>query len=307
MLKYLSAILIILIVLSACKKQKDHPVPEKQNLIFTGYPISGDEKSTLEDCNNPKADYAVIIIDGLIYRPAVFYLGGIPYTGAIKYIPGTYLVSQFLLMNDAGTPGDLEDDFIVQAIPQSGSNYAQYVSSPVSFEIQVAEYEKTEIAVDVICFNESDYEKFGFDWFLMNEITVRSQTISGNICVENMDDYVGSLYEGQSSGLNNQMPAIFTIDVYRNGAYLLSYNNESSLGEDPLEIEYPDHDHASDQFDFKLSVLVKSGSGFSYELIETWSFDNDNKLDTGDNEIVDFVLGDCLPGDYQFPAYTFPR
>lgn len=209
-------------------------------------------------------------------------------------------------MNDSGTPGVLDDDIIVEAVPEVGSEYARFVTNPVSFEITVAEYGKTEISVEVICFDENEFDSFGFDWFTMTEIIVRTQKIYGPLCVENPDDYEGSPYEGQSNGLQNQMPAIFRIDVYRNGAFLLSYNNEDWLGEtDPLDVIYADLDNASDHFDFELYVLVKSCGGFYYKQLETWSFDDESKLVTGDNEVVDFVVGDCTTGDYQIPEYLY--
>ncbi|HDO27431.1 MAG TPA: hypothetical protein ENH02_04870 [Bacteroidetes bacterium] len=306
MLKKVLIIFIAVIAFTGCKKQNNQ-VLVKQSLVFVGQGISADHtKAVNTDCDNPGADYAVVVIDGISYRPYVFYIGGTPFTEVIKLFPGSYHVDEFLLMNDSGTPGFLDDDIIVEAVPEVGSEYARFVTSPVSFEITVAEYGKTEIPVEVICFDENEFDSFGFDWFTMTEITVRSQNISGSLCVENPDDYGGSLYEGQSNGLQNQMPAIFRIDVYRNGAFLLSYNNEDWLGEtDPLDLKYPDLDNASDHFDFELYVLVKSCGGFYYKQLETWSFDDDSKLVTGDDEVVDFVVGDCTTGDYQIPEYLY--
>ena len=304
MLKKILIIIFAVIAFTGCKKQNNQ-VLVKQSVVFVGQGISPDHTKTVNtDCDNPGANYAVVVIDGISYRPNVFYINGTPFTEAIKLVPGPYQVDEFLLMNDAGTPGYLDDDIIVEAVPEVGSDYARFVTSPVSFEINVSDYGKTQIPVEVICFDETEFGSFGFDWFTMTEITVRSQMIYGSLCVENPDDYQGSLYEGQSGGLQNQMPAIFKVDVYRNGAFLLSYNNEDWLGEvDPLEVKYPDLDNASDHFKFKLYVLVKSCDGFYYKHFKTWSFNDEDKLNTGDDEVVDFVVGDCTSGDYQFPEY----
>ncbi|RLD50758.1 MAG: hypothetical protein DRJ05_19235, partial [Bacteroidetes bacterium] len=145
---------------------------------------------------------------------------------------------------------------------------------------------------------EKDYESFGFNWFAMTEITVKEQVFFGDICVDDLTGYENSMYNGQANGIQLDMPAIFKIDVYRNGAFVISYSNEVWLGEgEPLKVRYPDHDNAADVFDFELSILVKEESDFVFKHYYTWTLNDDEMINAGDDGVVDFVLGDCIYGD----------
>lgn len=155
---------VLLFVLAGCNKSHDTIVMEKQSVFFVGNrPDADDLKSVEQECDQPIANYAVIVIDGIVYNPSVFYIGGIPFTEALRFLPGNFSVDDFLLMNDAGTPDDTSDDIIVKAVPKAGSAYADFVSNPVSFSINVAQYEKTEVSLEVICYDESQRELFGFE------------------------------------------------------------------------------------------------------------------------------------------------
>ena len=199
-----------------------------------------------------------------------------------------------MLYNDNSTPENLDDDFIVKAAPMAGSEYSDFVETPLTFNFTVEEFAKAEVPVEVICFDEADYESFGFNWFAMTEITVREQVFFGDICVTDLAAYEGSAYEGQVNGLQLDMPAIFKVDVYKNDAFIKSYSNEGWLGEgSPLEVQYPDHDNASDEFEFKLYILVEDAGEFVYTYFHSWFFADDEMIEAGDDGVVDFVLGTC--------------
>ena len=307
-MKKLIQLIVILVIVSGCKKNGETPISGKQDVIFRGVSIDSNVKSS--DCDNPTADYANIVVNNVIYRPAVVYLKGIPYTQAIKLSPDTYSLEEFLLMNDAGTPGYLEDDLIVKAIPTEDAPFAQFIENPVPIDFVVTEFEKAEVPIEVMCFNDNDFEEFGFNWFLMNEITVRNQFFYGEFYVPDPDDYTGSLYENLDNGLQNNMPAIFRIDVYRNDAFIISYTNEDQLPDKmKVKVSYPDRDNSADHFTFKLYCLVKSCGGFEYRYIDEWTFNNNEKLEKGTNNAVDFSIDNRNNNDmdYEFPAYeTLP-
>lgn len=282
-------------IFASCQKTDENSAPVEQEVVFSGIDVSGTgQKSTAEDCTNPTADYAHVVIDGVTYTPAVFYLDGIAYTQAIKLVPGSYNIAEFLLKNDNGTPANTTDDFIVKAAPQAGAEFAEFVSAPLSFGFAVEAFKKAEINVEVLCFDEAEYSSFGFNWFAMTEITVREQVLFGDFCVKHPADYEGSLYENQANGVQLDMPAIFRIDVYKNGTMIESYDNEAWYGEGaPLKVQYPDHDNLNDDFEFELHILVKQGSAFVYKHFHTWAFSNDEMIDAGTDGVVDFVLGNC--------------
>jgi hypothetical protein len=296
MKKFLVLFLAAATLLTACKKEDELSEEYLKDVVFTGVDPVG-HKSSTADCNNPEATYAKVIIDGEIYTPAVFYNAGNPYTQAIKMAPGIYSLDEFVLMNDNGTPNDKTDDLIVSATPKKGSDYADFVDNPLAFDIEVGEYTTNEVDVEVICFNDSDFDKFGYNWFDLTEITVREQFIFGTICV-NPEDYKSSIYEGQNSGLQMNMPAIFKVDVYKNGEMFKTYSNESWLGEgQALTVEYPDHNTQADEFEFRLHILVADGSAFNYQHFHTWTFNDDEKIDAGQDGVVDFVVGNCVLGE----------
>ncbi len=253
-----------------------------------------------------KASYAEIVMNGTTYTPAVYYLNGVAYTQAIKLVPGNYTITQFMLMNDNGTPDDTTDDIIVSAAPEAGSPYAAFVNHPLDYNITVTAFHKNQVNIEVLHFTPQEYTAFGFDWFSMTQTTVREQVFFGDISVKHPSDYAGSLYAQQSNGLQVDMPAIFKIKVYRNGVFLISYNNEANLGEgDVLHVAYPDVANTTDHFRFDLYIYVKIGDTFGYKKFYSWTFDDDQKIPAGSDGVVDFVLGNSNASqpDLLLPPY----
>jgi hypothetical protein len=110
-----------------------------------------------------------------------------------------------------------------------------------------------------------------------------------------LDDYANSLYSNQSTGIQLDMPAIMKIEVWRNGVYFEEFTNEEWFGEGtPLRVRYADVLHHEDIFELKLFVLVKQGAEFNYVHFYTWNFKDEERIVSGDDGIVDFVLGNCV-------------
>jgi hypothetical protein len=301
-MKKIVYISLLVFAFFSCIKDDEVPpvVPDNYQVVFAGITTEiGFVKSTkVVDCDKPDAVYAQIKIDEVIYRPLVFYVDGMPYTQSIKLEPGTHSVKEFMMMNDNNTPEILDDDIIVSATPLKGSSYAVFVDRALDFTFEVNAFAKTEVKIQVLCFEDADYQLFGFDWFALTEITVREQIFFGDICIENTADYEGSWYENQTNGLQVDMPAIFRIDVYKNAGYIISYDNASWLGEgQPLHVLYPDNNNANDKFEFNLYIYVRDENVFAYKYYYTWTFYNGELIESGDDGVVDFVLGECV-ADY---------
>ncbi len=286
----------------SCNKTPD--TPEFQEVVFQASTESTGLKAS---CDNPSADFALIQIDETTYQVDVFYLDGQIYTNTLKLSPGNHVLKMFVLVNDGGSPDNPDGDIIVQAAPLSGNTYAHFVSSPLPFSFTVDAFIKSEIPVELLCYEASEYDNFGFAWFSVNEITVREFCFFGDFCTADYQQYTGSLYEYQRNGLQHDMPAIFSIDVYRNDQYLLSYSNEEWFGEGrPLCVQYPDYSNFTDHFKFVLKILVQEGSDFVYKEFYTWETTDAEALpNMGSDNIMDFVLGDCVPdADLVLPPYT---
>jgi len=312
--KTLILLLLILAIFSCQKKENEKATPE--DVVFTALlmdPGAG-LKSTNDTirCQDLDPVYAMVKIgttpeNAKFYSPAVFRLDGKLYTQAIKLEPGTHWVYEFLIMDDMGTPTDTDDDEIYMATPEIDGDFAQYTNPDVPFSITVTAFAKTEVEVQVLCFEPKSYTSFGFEWFAITEIVIREQCFFGDLCVDDPLAWAGSHYELQSTGLAIDMPALFKIHAYRNGNELpfSPFTNDLEFYDDdptkpwygvgyPLCVTYPDNLNAEGElFTFELWILVKNENGFNYELYHTWTFEDNEEIEHGGDGIVDFVVGDC--------------
>ena len=296
-----------------CKKNETPTTNSTQDVVFASseMPIGG-LKSTRDMDENLTVHYASVTIDGSIYTPEVFYLNNVAYTQAIKLDVGNHTLDQFLLMNNNDTPDDTSDDVIVKATPIAGSEFASFVSTPLASSFNVEAFKKAEVQIEVLNFESTTYDSFGFTWFQPVDVTVREQIFFGDICVKHPDDYAGSLYESQENGLQIDMPAIFKIEVYKNGVLADTYNNEYDENGDPwygegapMHVKYSDNDSENDQFEFKLYILVADGNTFNYKYFHSWTFEDDDMIANGGDNVVDFALGTChaLEADLSLAPY----
>ena len=282
----------ILIVLSSCNKDGLLTGGDMslQEVSFSTRVLSGGQKSIYDVSG---IDYALVQIDTVIYRPDVYTIDGNIYTQSIKLPPGSYILSKFLMMNDNNTPDDFSDDIIILATPMEGSDFALFVSEPAGFSFDVDHLKKADIGIEVVYFNPSDYDKFGFDYDVLPATTVREQLFEGLVMPQNFNDYTGSWYQNQSSGLQNEMPAIFRINLFRNGTFVRSFSNEDIFGEEVVAVTYPDGDNTQDDFRFDLEVYLKNGDSFDYKYLKSWEFSNDEMIPAEPDGIVHFIITEC--------------
>lgn len=291
-----TGILLIAIVTAfmySCQKENTDPLNDEQGVSFTM-----NTKSTLKstDCFSKPADYASVVINDKNYKLDVFYIDGQPYTKTLKLPVGDYTLSEFILMDDNNTPDDESDDAIVAATPHGGSEFAAYVDQPLDIQFTVRAFKKTELSISVLCYEESSYSSFGFVFYQIGQVVIREQFFFGDICLKSIKDYVGSPYENQENGLMLDMPAIAKIEVWRNGVKMGEYSNEAWFGEgQPLRVRYGDVLGKPDQFELKLFIMVRKGPGFDFNYFHSWIFIDDERIPAGEDGVVDFVLGNCVP------------
>jgi hypothetical protein len=300
-------LMLIAVALFSCQKEKTDPVTT-QDVTFQAIKIDPGAglKNTADwdwKCN-PALQPVYAEIDIYLgaafvgtFRPAVFYLDDILYTQAIKLAPGTYTVSKFLVMDDMGTPADLTDDEIYMATPDENADFSQYTNPDIRFDFVVEEFIKAEIPVQVLCFIPAEYTGFGFDWFVITEIIIREQCFFGDLCVKHIEDYEDSHYELQSTGLQIDMPAIMRIDVYKGDppVFVESFTNDAppyGVGE-ALCVQYADVQGVTDVFTFELWIMVKQGPNFPFVFFKTLTFNDIWNIEDGDDNVYDFVLGNC--------------
>lgn len=250
------------------------------------------------------------IIDGNVVKetltPEVFLVGGKMYTKSIKLEPNTYKVLEFLLKD--------ENDQIIMAVPADDSDYAVYVPRTVPFEFVVTEFEKLQEDVGVLCYEEESYLDFGFNWFYIDRIVVRNFCFFGDICVKDASAFANSIYADQvgfpESGTGYfDASAIIKMDVKSNGSHVPGspFKNYETLGEgSPLCVKFPNHLDHNQIFTFEMSIWLPVGDGFEYVKSYTFTALNDGPLldedgnellDIDNDDIFDFVLGECNYSD----------
>jgi len=296
----LALTLLIVLAIAGCHKyETGEQETNSQGISFSIAPGSnlGNLKSTdTINCFSEQADYAIVQIDDSSYKVDVFYIGDMPFTTTLKLSTGTHTLKEFTMWSDNNTPASLADDELLAAAPHSGSNFSAYVVTPLNIPFLIEPFAKVEFPIEVVCFEEDNYDDFGFQYFQINGVLLHEESFFGDLCAKNPDDYIGSLYEQQSTGLQYDMPAIFKIEVWRNGTIQQTFSNETWHGEgEPLTVRYGDYVLQTDAFEFKLYILVRKGSWFDYVYFYSWFTTDDQKLPQGSDGVVEFALGNCVP------------
>ena len=285
-------------ILSSCTQ--DLPDADANAPREVSFNTSGNGLLKSEGDCSLDADYAVIQIGGVVYNAATFVVNDVLYTQAIKLAPGQYTLEMFTLWNDNDTPGDESDDIMVSAAPHEGAPFADMVINPLDLVFDVQAFLKVEIEIGVLCYEESEHGEFGFVWFQPVKTHVKQKWFFGDFCTKFFEDYTGSAYEGQTNELQIDMPAIFEIEVIHNGVSQGTYSNLTSLGEAPLSVPYVDDPDQVDNYEYRLSVLVKVGDLFKYKYFGSFVFVDDEEITTdigvgpSADGVYDFVIGNCL-------------
>jgi len=290
--------LLSILLLSNCKKESKVDDSKSQGEVtFSAMQTSNFEKSADNNCDLT-VSYAYVVIDEMVYHLPVFYIGDMLTTQAIKLNAGDYDLQEFILMNDNETPDIMDDDIFVMASVNEEGEFSSYVEMTLPYSFTVDAFIKVELHVEVICYYEEFHDWYGFEFFTVWVTNIHEWFFYGDLCLKTPYDYEGSLYEGQQEGLQADVPAIFEIEVYRNEEYLSTYSNESFLGEGmPLKVTYADRVGIVDNYEFRLSVLVKVGDQFEYVYFYSWFFTDVAEFDTMGDGVTDFVIGNCVFDD----------
>ena len=293
---------------TACEKDNETPespaessfefVIEQAN-FFKG---SNDE---VPECLDLNMDYAVFDISGTTYTTDIYDVNDELLTEVIKLPIGDYVMTSFLVYNNNGTPNNMTDDILVKASPASNSEYWDLMNNKLDLDFTVEAFYKKQIEVDVLCFEDLYYESFGFTWFEINDLKIERACFFGDICTGCYEDYAGSIYADQPEGVQMDMPAIFKVKVYKEGEStpVRVFDNTPWLGVGSCtEVYWTNNLNAVDNYTFELWVLLPSGNGFDYVLVNTWDVQDEFGPDAGNDGVVDFVLGSC---QYQGADYEF--
>ena len=316
--------LVLAFSISGCQKDIQEPTIPQDERVDVEFMIEQSDfpqfKSTNNDvpqCSDLDWDYVTFKLNGIEYMSDIVTTVGsdVKLTQVVKLPSGTsYTLSEFYIWNDGVPFNDPNGDILVRAAPISGSEYEDLMVHPLNIEVEVFDFTKRQIIVDVLCYDTLFYEKFGFSWFGINEIELRRQCFFGDVCTGKLDDFVGSLYEEQSQGIQMDMPAIMQLKLYKKvsgdwGTPIRTFANDTwtTPGEgDCLEIYWADDLDVIEDFKLELYVLLPYGDGMEWTLIDVFEFQDNNGPDVGDDNVTDFTIGNCnISGteDYVYPAW----
>ena len=144
-----------------------------------------------------------------IYTPQVFRVGDKLYTQTIKFevdankTQTEFTITRFVIKNNEPDPENPDRNVIIMATPNTGSNFAHFVSSgkTLGYTFTAKPFEKAEVAMEVLCFVREQYDDFGFDWFTIGQIQILSLCFFGDICADGMGTFQEeTAYAGDSEG-----------------------------------------------------------------------------------------------------------
>ncbi|MCK5776407.1 MAG: hypothetical protein KAH25_09525 [Bacteroidales bacterium] len=291
------------LMFTSCNKDKDKEVVPQGEFTFTIEQTDFDLKATVPMCIDSSMDYVMFKLNSGDWQMSpVLLTNGKYVTKVLKMAPGNYLLTDFVVYHDVAPIGVGPEDIIVRAAPEVGSEYWDLMANPLDIEIIVEKFIKKDFIVDVLCFEDLLYEKFGFTWFELNLVKIERQCFFGDICTGKLYQFDGSLYAQQSQGLQMDMPVIAMIEVWHADTLQRSFDNMDVLGEgECLEVYWANDEDLEEEFIFKLFAWLPQGGSFDWQLIHEWTFLDDDCPEAGEDGVVDYTIGDCsINGDEDF-------
>lgn len=317
--------------------ETDIPVAEETEESAVTFVITNGLPDSIQngDCSR-EADYALVILSTLT-RSDSYYLSLQDEAGTLRTEPlqlesGDYVVEEFLLFQEGGSPEDRKDDRMVSAAAHPGSELGNLTDHTVSFDLALEPGQQHESQVTVFC-NDPLKWKFwwlfyGFVSFEPRMVVVKEALFYGDFCSDEFMAYSGSLY-GQFPKID--MPALFSVSLMADqdgdGSYethILTRNNEENYvnlanqaSVPPVSVHYVDTDDETEYYRLDISVYELEGLDpengqrvFAYRYFTSWYFEDEADLlyadagyrqnpaqtesfGTGPDGIFDFIVGSC--------------
>lgn len=302
MTKILLLFSIVIIGLFTTNCKKDEPIKQTEVSFDINSVMQNGLKSTNSDtiiCSQLTSDYVMYKIDnGPLTRIDVFYVDNKPYTNSIKLNEGTHTIQEFLVYSDNNTPNISTDDVLLMAAPHSSSVFAGYVTTPLDQTFTTTVDKKLNFKMDVVCFEPMNYNKFGFIYYFLNELTIRQLWFFGDFCIKDKSQYTGSHYALQSDWTGSgygDVPAISKVEVWRNGTLQNTFTNDNVEHQygNKFSVTYGDYKQQTDAFEIKLFILVKQGTQYNFVQFKSWTFNDISNISQGSDGVIDYVLGNC--------------
>ena len=341
----LSAMLIAFgLMFTSCDKDKDTASQNQAEISFTLNEMDfdtfkGDLNDTLPTCSDLTMDYALATVEasgttGIEYYLPIYDISTPDGTmhetkglvvDLVQETTKLLTLTRFLVYHDVTGDGQSIDDILIKAAPAPGSEYQQFLHPDdlLNKIFAVDAFKKYQIDIDVLCFEPSFYDNFGFYWFTIHTFTKYENWWFGDICITDFTPYLQSMYKHQGNGIQADMPAIAMVKTYKwvetstPGVFdwnlLKEFNNEAYYGEgQAMNVWWVDEDFTTDRYRFDLYVWlpIDNSFNFDYVLIDDQFFYTDGVAEgvyvDPVSLVIDYVLGDCVNATNKYPPWTIP-
>ncbi|MBK3516956.1 hypothetical protein [Carboxylicivirga marina] len=242
-----------------------------------------------------------------------------------------FCITEFFIFEDINDNAIYDPDFadnngrtdvILRAAPNKYSRYYDLVIDSHCLDLcfDVESFKKFEFEIDVLCFEDLDYDSFGFAWFDLNLIKIERMCWFGDLCIGANSDIYASQNSGYGSSILFDMPAVMKVELFKKvgdnfqpilkGGYPLVFSNKDGYDPDTgtcMEVFWPNDESVDECFRLEYSVwkLKESGDfGWVYmDAIEYCeeAFGGDVSVETafwegylGSDGVFDFVVGTCF-------------
>ena len=228
---------------------------------------------------------------------------------AMEKLPaGSYTVERFEVYDS--------NDNKLWASPLEGSYYDNlfHFDHNVAFTFDVKPFEKSLTEVDVLCWQDYDFDNFGYNGFDLDKGIVKTICFFGDVCTKFYEDWHtdNSPYVEQE-GVFHDFPAIFSVSIYDESGAMINdaevNSNADWLGTGaPLCIEYLDKVGVDEEYTAEISLLLPDGSS---AVVGSISFTDDDASVlalVGEDGVYDFLVGgsDCIEGNKFDANYALP-
>jgi hypothetical protein len=278
--------------LQSCKEEKEAVAEisfSVDNLTDFGKK-SGDE--TIPECKDLTASYVKIFLNGKWYTLDLVDVGIGNETQVIKLPEGTYSIEEFIVYAENGE--------VLQASPHENSYYDNLFNfdNNVVVEFKSEAFHKYKITVDVLCFNEPDYDKFNFEEFVLDNSEVNSMCFFGDVCTKLWKEW--SVYGDAETNpyfgwpYMYDMYAVYEVAITDQNGNTVTNSNYPFDPKNPdvVCVEYLDYtDVADETYHIEISLFLPDGSK---EMIYAGDVNEANVADLlGEDGVFTFALGDC--------------
>ncbi|MFV8224428.1 hypothetical protein [Christiangramia aquimixticola] len=154
--------------------------------------------------------------------------------------------------NNGGSPGS-----VIWVAPVEGSEFEDFVDQPVGpdFTFDLRAGSKNYINVDVICYDNRDVNRYGYQFFTITPVPLVKFCLFGNYCTPEGRHYVAS-YNAEIWEYNNGQIG----DIIYNDTNDID-GEGSQAAADPLCFFLPDHPNQDENEDvFYLKITLLSGT-----------------------------------------------